>query len=107
MSTIKTSNEIRHDDGTYRWTETRTEPGAVWQRTVTVTDWELAERTDCFCCSCGDYGSSDPYCRNHGFAGERPCETHELPGAANEDGVMPDSVQTEQRRVAETDRYYR
>lgn len=105
--TIKTTKPELQTDGTYRWTETRTDPGVVWARTVTASDWKLVERTNCYCCSCGDYGSSDPYCRNHGFAGTRPCETHELPGSADEDGVMPDSVQTEQRRVADTDRYYR
>lgn len=37
------------------------------------------ERTDCYCCSCGD-GGHDAACRNHGWAGRRPCELHNMPG---------------------------
>lgn len=56
---------------------------------------------DCFCCSCPEYGGVDPYCRNHGWAGTRPCEIHESPGMADETDKMPVSVQQylgEQRR---------
>lgn len=54
----------------------------------------IEHRETCFCCSCGDFGS-DPACRNHGFAGTRPCELHGTPGTAwdDEPGVMPASVQ--------------
>lgn len=37
-------------------------------------------RDDCYCCSCGEREGSDPFCRNHGFAGKRKCETHCMPG---------------------------
>lgn len=40
----------------------------------------IVNRADCFCCSCGDREGSDLHCRNHGWVGERPCETHDLPG---------------------------
>lgn len=38
------------------------------------------ERTNCFCCSCGEREGSDPACRNHGWAALRPCEKHQMPG---------------------------
>jgi hypothetical protein len=59
---------------------------------------EFEFRDNCYCCSCGERGS-DPYCRNHGFAGLRPCEAHDMPGQTDEDDVMPVSVQ-----VARSDR---
>lgn len=59
------------------WTETRQSAEGVYTRTVSATEWEF-KRTDCFCCSCESV--LDPHCRNHGFDGERPCETHEQPG---------------------------
>jgi hypothetical protein len=31
----------------------------------------------CYCCTCGEFGSADPYCRNHGYAGVRACVKHE------------------------------
>ncbi|MGC0143179.1 hypothetical protein [Pseudactinotalea sp. Z1732] len=79
------------------WTEEEHTPGLIRRRLVVAQPW-VEERTDCFCCSCDntEYGTrvgSDPHCRNHGFAAERPCETHNMPGQTNEDGVMPASVQ--------------
>lgn len=60
---------------------------------------EHHERTDCYCCSCGDREGSDPACRNHGYYGTRPCELHGTSGSPWEDtGEMPLSVQ-EQRRL--------
>lgn len=91
MRDIKRSNETRHPAGS-SWTETFEEPGLSGTRIVAAGDWVLT-RTDCFCCSCPESGSSDPYCRNHGFAGERPCETHNLPGSPADERDMPDSVQ--------------
>lgn len=91
MRDIKRSNETRHAAGS-SWTETFEEPGLSGTRIVAAGDWVLT-RTDCFCCSCPESGSSDPYCRNHGFAGERSCDHHELPGQADEEGRMPESVQ--------------
>lgn len=39
----------------------------------------VEERTNCFCCSCGEY-AIDPACRNHGWAATRPCGLHGMPG---------------------------
>lgn len=47
----------------------------VWQLIV-----EIEDRETCYCCSCGEHPGHDPYCRNHGFAGTRKCEKHEMPG---------------------------
>jgi len=58
-----------------------------YQRILIVED-----RKDCYCCSCGDT-PDDPFCRNHGFAGTRPCDKHQMPGTPDEDGNMPESVQ--------------
>lgn len=59
----------------------------------------IEERTNCFCCSCGDREGSDPACRNHGFAATRPCEEHDMPGSVwDDDGTMPESVQEIRRQ---------
>lgn len=53
-------------------------------------------RTDqCYCCSCtGEFGQYlDPYCRLHGFAGERPCSEHHSPGGVDADKWPLGSVQ--------------
>jgi hypothetical protein len=51
-------------------------------------------RTDqCYCCSCTDDNYLDPYCRSHGFAGERPCSLHHSPGGVDEDKWPLSSVQ--------------
>lgn len=66
--------------GLTEWDEYRRTPGLVEVRHVTATPWATQERTDCFCCSC-PAGGVDHYCRNHGgSAGQRPCETHGMPG---------------------------
>lgn len=83
------------------WTEYRNTPGLVEERIVNATSWRVKERTDCYCCSCDDERpGSDPACRNHGFAAQRPCDTHNLPGETWGDeagfgleGKMPTSVQ--------------
>lgn len=85
------------------WEETRHETGYELTRTVTATEWVETNRTDCYCCSCPEEGGADAYCRNHGFAGERPCETHNLPGYIDEHFTpgltkMHDSVQEVWRR---------
>lgn len=90
-----------HKAGTQTWTEYKDTPGVIEERTVTATTWKVTERTDCFCCSCDDERpGSDPACRNHGWAAQRPCETHQLPGQTwgdeagpQLDGTMPISVQ--------------
>lgn len=47
----------------------------VYELVLKVEEWE-----DCFCCSCGDRDGPDAACRNHGFAGRRPCDRHQMPG---------------------------
>lgn len=91
---------IRDEErGLETWTEYRTWPGFVQTRELQATLWKETERTDCFCCSCGDREGSDPACRNHGWAAQRPCEAHNMPGQAWEpepgetEGKMPESVQ--------------
>lgn len=83
----------KNDDGTETLQEFQHWPGHTNVRTITRTAWTLHERTDCYCCSCGHREGSDPYCRNHGFAAERPCEVHKMAGVPDEDGKMPVSVQ--------------
>ena len=65
----------------------------------------IEDRTTCFCCSCSNDYQTDPFCRNHGWAGTRPCELHNMPGAPIQDSdEMPDSVQKEnayQRQLRE------
>lgn len=81
--------------GIRQWIEVIESPGVTYQRTITAGAW-TEHRTDCYCCSCGDDRiSSDIYCRNHGWYGERPCEKHNMPGTAGDDGTMPASVQAE------------
>lgn len=98
LSTRTTHTEIqRNASGSESWVEVdNTRAGVVKTRTVTATPWEVVI-THCFCCSCDDH-NPDPYCRNHGFAGERPCEEHNMPGSVDENGTMPDSVQVVRRR---------
>lgn len=92
---MNTTDPRRNDDGTWSWTETEATPEYQRTRKVTAEAWDEV-RLNCFCCSCPDYGSADPYCRNHNFGfGTRPCEAHAMPGEAKEDGTMPDSVQAE------------
>jgi len=103
-----TKSDITTDPetGLQTWTEYQEWPGYKNSRTVTATKWELAERTDCYCCSCGVREGSDAACRNHGFAAERPCETHNMPGkpwgaeleGTPLEGTMPASVQVERIR---------
>jgi hypothetical protein len=78
---------------------TRTEPGLKTTRRYTMVQ-ETVVRDDCFCCSCGEREGSDASCRNHGngLAGERPCEVHKMPGAVDDDGEMPESVQARNAR---------
>lgn len=74
------------------------EPGLTRKRTLTPGPW-VEERTNCFCCSCREFGGADPACRNHGWAATRPCEKHKMPGSPWDidgdeyDGVMPVSVE--------------
>lgn len=85
-------SEPEHNpDGSTTWTEYQRLPGIVRSRTITATEWKDHERTDCYCCSCGDYGS-DPYCRNHGFAGTRRCDVHRMPGTGKDPEYLHDGV---------------
>lgn len=94
------SNRKKHDDGSETWTETVWTPEMIMRRAVRAEPF-IEERTNCFCCSCGLNEFSDPFCRNHGFAGERPCEVHNMPGQVDEDGNMPASVQERRQQLQE------
>jgi hypothetical protein len=73
-------------------------PGLIRRRELTASKW-TEERSDCFCCSCDDDSSvADPACRNHGWWGKRPCEAHSMPGAKDDEGVMPISVQAKRSK---------
>lgn len=79
-------------------TVTISEPGLEWTATIPAEAW-TEKRDNCFCCSCGDNEGSDSACRNHGHAGTRPCELHNMPGSPWEDSdEMPISVQQERAR---------
>lgn len=77
----------------------RKEPGLTTKLHFT-RETVLETRDDCFCCSCGDQEGSDRSCRNHGndLVGRRPCEVHNMPGSADDEGRMPDSVQKARTR---------
>lgn len=86
---------VHMPDGTVL--ETHTEPGLKKYRTLTPSEW-IEERDDCYCCTCPRQGSGlDPYCRNHGWDGRRPCDMHSLPGQLDGSGEMPLSVQAYRR----------
>jgi len=92
-----TREHERHANGTETWIEDIVTPGLTRSRIVTAGVW-IEHRTDCFCCSCDDELSTmDVFCRNHGFAGSRPCEVHGMPGQPDDDGAMPASVQAARR----------
>ena len=83
---------------------TVSEPGLEYTIVVKGADW-VEKRTDCFCCSCSEdewgHISPDVACRNHGFAGKRPCRAHNMPGSEYDPemgGGMPDSVQKHRER---------
>ena len=69
--------------------------------TVYVPVVTIESRDNCYCCSCfeaDDQGTQrDPYCRNHGWMGERPCEDHDMPGTVDEDMEALVSVQAKRR----------
>lgn len=93
-------------EGSQRLIVTSEYPGiktiTVWEPTLVIED-----RTDCFCCSCGDREGSDSDCRNHGWDGRRPCDEHGMPGQYDEDRCMPISVQAQARRQEAEDRSWR
>lgn len=100
----------RHPDGSESWKEYDTrESGVKKMRTIYASEWVVIERYDCYCCTCRN-SNPDPHCRNHGFAGRRPCEEHLMPGKHYEQEhidrktgailraeVMPQSVQAYRR----------
>jgi hypothetical protein len=107
--TYSKSAEMRSaETGAISWTETRETPGLLETREVTATSWTVKERTDCYCCSCNyERPGSDVACRNHGWAAQRPCEKHQMPGqtwgeeAGPElEGKMPASVQEYRKEQA-------
>lgn len=69
-------------NGGEKWTEVIKEPGLEKTRIVVAEPW-INSREDCYCCSCGN--GTDPYCRNHGHVGRRPCDTHGMPGSVDTD----------------------
>lgn len=97
----RTEPQLDPETEIWSWTETSNETGYKLTRQVTATQWVEMERTDCYCCSCDDDDLGnyvDVFCRNHGYAGERPCEVHNLPGTIDPDytpeqTTMHDSVQ--------------
>ena len=87
-------------DSDLNWIIVRTEktPGLKVIETYTLESRQ-EHRTDCFCCSCGEFGT-DGACRNHGGYGKRPCEEHNMPGSPWEGtNDMPESVQAERKRL--------
>ncbi|MEG2887262.1 MAG: hypothetical protein RR853_09065 [Aurantimicrobium sp.] len=84
-----------------RVTTTHSSERVVWE-----SKWKETARFACHCCTCDeDYYTgqqyNDPYCRNHGYYGERPCDIHNLPGMlGEEDTEMPDSVLTVRKQQA-------
>lgn len=76
---------VRRDDGHVIATHTTKEPGLETVETFVLVE-VVTRRDDCFCCSCVDDGPSDPYCRNHGFAGRRACEIHHTPEEIDHSG---------------------
>lgn len=86
-------------DGGEKWVEVDNAPGLDRTRNVVASPW-VDKRTDCFCCTCWfetDVVSIDPYCRNHGWAGRRECETHDQPGK-EVDVLSVEKYREEQRR---------
>lgn len=86
--------EVRIEIDNHRQTLTRTvhTPG-LDQVFVYQLVARLEDRTDCYCCSCGEYVGTDSACRNHGWYARRPCDIHDMPGEAWEDSdTMPASV---------------
>jgi hypothetical protein len=75
------------------------QPG-IEEITVFAPVAEIEIRTNCYCCSCGEREGFDPYCRNHGWAGTRKCEVHDVgPGdTQDEEGRPLGSVQQERAR---------
>lgn len=116
--TTTTTKRRRFPDGTetYIEVEKRIDIIEATVRTRVYRGVPDVEITNCFCCSCDDYGdgfiTSDPACRNHGFAATRPCEVHHMPGQPwgdelGEDhpdfGKLPETVQ--QKRTADKKRW--
>lgn len=77
------------------WTEVQPCVGYYRQRKVWASDWDETGRVNCYCCTCTeshDRVNTDKHCRNHGFAGRRPCAVHNLPGDPDQDGTVPDAI---------------
>lgn len=101
--TTEVKDHIRNSDGSESWTEVYNDySGIIRTRTVHAEPY-TEERKNCFCCSCSA-NDIDPYCRQHGCDGMRPCEQHRQPGEVNDQDEMPTSVQSERRRLMEHER---
>lgn len=96
--TTKITGKSRMLNGGETWTETYDSySGVIHTRRVVADPWS-EERTNCFCCSCPDLGPHDMFCRNHGSIASRPCEKHGMPGAATDEGLMPESVEVQRSK---------
>lgn len=93
---VKRSKEITLDNGYVKFTETARDDRSTVvtkeTRTVYASPWHV-EVVQCYCCTCreDDYGmlSNDAACRNHGFAGTRPCDIHGTAGSEWDDEMIP------------------
>lgn len=71
------TNQPLPDDGLLVHTST---PEGKRFQIYTLTH-DIFIRENCYCCTCeNDYSGPDPFCRNHGWIGTRPCDIHGMPG---------------------------
>lgn len=70
---------IETDEEAKTLTVKRTTPEGTSTEIFVFVSREFKRET-CFCCTCPDQGNTDPYCRNHGWVGERTCEEHKISG---------------------------
>lgn len=94
----KESRHIQWANGGQTWWEL-SDPGygQKRRRLIVAQPWSLDPRTTCYCCSCPEGLGRDVDCRNHGFDGVRPCETHGMAGEPGDDGAVPVSVEAKRR----------
>jgi hypothetical protein len=94
---IYPETDFKVDRKTGLLTKTYNDFSGVVVTTIYQPICTIEARDNCYCCSCGEREGSDPHCRNHGWAGQRSCELHEMPGSPNDEGNIPQSVQAERR----------
>lgn len=60
--------------------------GQKRRRLIIAGPWQLEPRENCYCCTCryddffGTIQTQNPFCRNHGWEGTRPCIPHQMKG---------------------------